>query len=261
MAAACTPGAGPGTSTTQPHASLPAPTAASTHSVPEQPCIDSGTDRDIQRALVGPGSEAVLCPNSVFRLGETIEMTGEGQAIYTRGLPTDDTRALLVVDGPEVYVAVRAGNHDNVALRSVIVDGNAQLGRGPYGALIEWGGAASGHVVEDVKAYEPRGWSVLYLGEGDDRKCTEAVARRNELGPAGHHVFGMADGISLACPNSIVESNTIIDATDGGIVIFQAPGSLVANNTIIARTRIAFYGISMEDYGPWNGDFTGTRVV
>ncbi len=244
----------------------PAPTASvTTSNVPttaaEQPCIDSGTHESIQHALTGPGAEAVLCPYAVFRLAKTIEMTAASQAIYTRGFPTDDSRALLRVEGPEVYVAVRAGNHDDVALRNVIIDGNEDLGRGPYGALIEWGGAASGHVVEWVKAFKPRGWSVLYLGEGDDRKCRQAVARHNELGPAGHHVFGMADGISLACPDSVVEHNTIIDATDGGIVIFQAPGSVVANNTIISRTRTSFYGISMEDYGPWDGDYTGTRVL
>jgi parallel beta-helix repeat protein len=63
------------------------------------------------------------------------------------------------------------------------------------------------------------------------------------------------------CKNAVVENNTIIDATDGGIVIFQSPGSLIANNIIRAESRIMFYGISMEDYWPTDGDFTGTRVI
>lgn len=40
-----------------------------------------------------------------------------------------------------------------------------------------------------------------------------------------------ADGISMACQNSTVTGNTVTDATDGGIVIFQAPGTLVQGNT------------------------------
>jgi len=226
------------------------------------PCIASGSDVDIQSVLTTVGSEAVLCPNAVFKLHNTIRITADDQKIYTRGFPTDDSRALLIVSSSEIASALEAGNYDGAELRNLIVDGNQTgLGDGPPGALIEWGGAASGHLVEWVKAFEPRGWSVLYLGEGDDRLCTNSTARYNELGPAGDHVFGMADGISLACRDSIVEYNTIVDATDGGIVIFQAPGSLVANNTIISRTRVAYYGISMEDHGPFDGDFTGTRVV
>ena len=58
-----------------------------------------------------------------------------------------------------------------------------------------------------------------------------------------------------------MEDNTIIDATDGGIVIFQAPGSLVPNHTLIADNRVLFYGIAMEDHGPYKGEFTGTRVI
>ena len=226
------------------------------------PCIDSGDHAAIQDALVAAESEAVLCPDSVFELGATIEYTAANQKVYTQGFPTDDSRALLTVGSSDIATALRAGNHDGAELRNVIVDGNqSELGDGPPGGLLEWGGAASGQIVEWVKAYEPRGWSVLVLNEGDERLCTNATARYNELGPAGDHVFGMADGISLACRDSIVEHNTIIDATDGGIVIFQAPGSLIANNTIISRTRVAYYGISMEDHGPFDGDFTGTRVI
>lgn len=53
-----------------------------------------------------------------------------------------------------------------------------------------------------------------------------------------------ADGISLACRNSVVSGNTITDATDGGIVIFQAPGSMIKDNTIIADQRQLLGGIN-----------------
>lgn len=91
-----------------------------------------------------------------------------------------------------------------------------------------------------------------------------AVVSNNVIGPAGQS-YGtgpIADGISLACENSIVQDNELFgelslvalsfpppptsrsrpppsypiltDITDGGIVIFSAPGSLISGNTITA---------------------------
>jgi parallel beta-helix repeat protein len=55
-----------------------------------------------------------------------------------------------------------------------------------------------------------------------------------------------ADGISLSCANSTVYNNTIVDATDGGIVIFGAPYSVVRENRIRAATRVMLGGINRE---------------
>lgn len=235
-------------------------------STPDTPvantCIDSGDDADIMAALQEPGDEAVLCPGSLFELSNTIEFNAPDQKLYTQGKPQGDTRAVLSVAGNDVSTAVSSGNQPRAVLSHVEVDGNRDvLGGGPLGGLIEWGGNGADTLVEWVRAYEPRGWSVLVMGHGDDLMCQRSVARNNFLGPAGHHEYSFSDGISLACRNSIVEDNTIIDATDGGIVIFQAPGSLIRNNTIITEERIMFYGISMVDSGPYDGDFSGTRVI
>ena len=204
----------------------------------------------------------MLCPGAVFELTDAIYYTADRQQIYTQGSPTDDSRALLRITGESLATAIDGANFDHIVLRNLMIDGaRPQLGVA-QGALIEFGRGIEdidviGQTVEWVRAYEPRGWTVLYLGG----ICTSAVARNNEFGPSGDPVAGMGDGISLECPNSIVENNTIVDATDGGIVIFQSPGSLIAHNTIRAESRIMFYGISMEDYHPREGDFTGTRVV
>jgi hypothetical protein len=224
-------------------------------------CIPSGDHTSIQNALTGIGSEAVLCPDASFELSETVYFTADSQSIYTEGSPTDSTRAFLRVAHSNVVTAIESRNWSHLKLSNVIIDGNRPGFGAGLGALIEWGSAGTGNLVEHVRAYEPRGWSVLYIGEGDDHQCDSAVARYNELGPGGHAEYAIADGISLGCRNSIVEYNTIVDVTDGGIVIFQAPGSRIANNTIRAENRIMFYGISMEDYGPYDGDFTGTVVT
>ncbi len=225
-------------------------------------CIASGGGELIAAALHDQGDEAVLCPGAVFELTRTIEFTAPDQAVYTLGKPTDDTRAMLSVADADLTTAVGSGNQPRVYLGHLQIDGNRDvLGVGPDGGLIEWGGNGADTVVEWVRAFEPRGWSVLVLGHGDDLVCRRATARHNELGPAGHAEYVIADGISLACRDSVVEYNTIVDATDGGIVIFQAPGSYVAHNTIRTENRIMYYGISMVDSGPYGGDFGGTRVI
>ena len=244
---------------TQPLTKMSGPFAAL--GLQEDPCIPSGDHTSIQNALTGVGSKAELCPDALFELSETIYFTHDNQEIHTQGTPTDESRALLKIVHKNIATAVEAGNYSGLKLSHVIIDGNRPELGGLTPALVEWGTTGTGNLIEWVKAYEPRGWSILYLGEGDDRLCSGSIARNNELGPGGHAEYAMADGISLGCRNSIVENNTIVDVTDGGIVIFQAPGSYVANNTIKAENRVMFYGISMEDYGPYDGDFTGTEVT
>ncbi|KAL8276755.1 hypothetical protein RQP46_010864 [Phenoliferia psychrophenolica] len=98
----------------------------------------------------------------------------------------------------------------------------------------------------------------------------------NDIGPSGHAPSGVnqfrrdntgtyapgqwADGISLACQGSTVSGNTITDATDGAIVIFGAPGSIITSNTIISQNRQLLGGINMVDFGSFSGSFQGTVV-
>jgi hypothetical protein len=244
---------------------VPAPTATSTPSptptATPVPCIPSGDGSAIQDALVGEGAHAMLCAGAVFELSEEVGFTADGQEISTEGLPTDESRALLRVVGKTLSTAVHGNGNSGITLRNVIIDGNRPaLGIG-VGGLIEFGGVTTGQLVEYVKAYEPRGWSVLVINEGHEQLCRGVTAQFNELGPAGYSEYVIADGISLACRDSVITDNLIVDATDGGIVIFQAPGSLVANNVIRSETRVVFYGIAMGDFGPFDGDFRGTRVI
>lgn len=64
----------------------------------------------------------------------------------------------------------------------------------------------------------------------------------------------------MACQGSFVSGNTIIDATDGGIVIFGAPGSIITNNTIISNDRVLMGGINMVDTAPFSSSFAGVVV-
>lgn len=98
---------------------------------------------------------------------------------------------------------------------------------------------------------ESRSWTTIQLFEG----CTKAVIENSEIGPAA-----VSSGIALACTNSVVRSNTIIDVWGVGMVIFGAPGSLVEGNTIRAETRGLYGAINMVDFQVYNGNYTGVRV-
>lgn len=93
------------------------------------------------------------------------------------------------------------------------------------------------------------------------------LVRNNYFGPAGFaddpahpELSGWSDGISFACSNSLVENNYIVDATDGGIVVFGAPGSVIRNNLIENKQKTALSGIVMAQ-SPWGvGNFRGLQV-
>jgi parallel beta-helix repeat protein len=101
------------------------------------------------------------------------------------------------------------------------------------GANIEMGGPNSDQLIEFVRSFDPRGWSCLHIAEGP-LTCNNATVQDNDIGPCGSDAFQeWADGVSLSCKNSVVQNNMIVGPTDGGIVLFGAPGSRVINNTIV----------------------------
>lgn len=86
------------------------------------------------------------------------------------GLPADPTRATLTITSATQSCAIFGAcpSCSGCQLRSVQIAGQRNvLGRIPDGiALIEMGGSNSGQVIREVKAWEPRGWSVLHaIGE------------------------------------------------------------------------------------------------
>lgn len=141
-------------------------------------------------------------------------------------------------------------------------------------ALLELGNA-NDQSVEHCKLYEPRGWSALHVREGDELNCARAYVAHNEIGPCGEEwddeydgdnekdpAWGnpRADGVSLACRDSVVERNYVFDTTDGAIVLFGSAGSTVRHNRVDAKTRVVLGGVNLVDYDPWAGDYTGVSV-
>jgi len=122
------------------------------------------------------------------------------------------------------------------------------------------GGDNEKQVIEYVRSFDPRSWSCLHIAEGPFT-CDGVIIQNNDIGPCGSDVFQeWADGISVSCKNAIVRDNMIQGATDGGIVLFGAPGTQVFNNTIWILNHTLLGGINLVDYDPWKGNYTGTIV-
>lgn len=238
------------------------------------PCIPPGSgplgdEVAINAALAGPGAVALLCPGATYHLHDRVVFSAVDQDLHTQGFPTGPTRATLDVDGGATGGAINATNVTGVKIRNLRVDGHAgtlpqQVGK----ALIRLGGDAQDQLVAAVRAFDTSTWSTVHVFEGSPDPqvgCNRALVILNDLGPAGYPGQPgdgtWADGISLACRNSRVVRNRITDATDGGIVVFSSPGSLVEGNRVIAATRAALGGINMVDYEVFEGDYRGTVVA
>ncbi|GJJ07211.1 hypothetical protein Clacol_001411 [Clathrus columnatus] len=180
------------------------------------------------------------------------------QEIITFGFPTDGSRAMLTLDEVNSQLTTvvdgTCPNCDGVKLRYIQVNGSRNnAGRIAGGANIEMGGPNSDQVVEHVHSFNPRSWSCLHIFEGS-LNCARAIIQNNDIGPCGEDQYGeWADGLSIACANSTVRDNLITSPTDGGIVLFGSPGTIVENNTISIGTNLV-------DYHPWSGDYRGTIV-
>ncbi|MCJ7694620.1 MAG: right-handed parallel beta-helix repeat-containing protein [Anaerolineaceae bacterium] len=224
---------------------------------PQEPCLEGGDQNSINARLKWGSSKVMLCQRAVFELTGPVIINSIRQKIFTEGFPEDDQRAVLRIVSENLTVAIIMRDYDDVVISNVIIDGNRpNLGYKEGEALVAAGGDAKGQVIRSVKITEPRSWSALHLME----PCTEALIENNEIGPAGMSDRTWADGISLACTNSIVRNNTIVDATDGAIVVFAATGSFIENNIIRAETRTLLGGIHMVESRLLNGNYTGTIV-
>lgn len=229
---------------------------------------DTITDR-MNNALSSGGDGFILslCPNTEYRTTASINFASPNQEISTQGYPTDSSRAMIIVNGTVTngtgHTTAIQGNCatcNNIKLRNIQIDGARGDIIAGGGANIEMGGATSGQLVEYVRSFNPRSWSCLHIAEGG-LKCTNATVQNNDIGPCGTDDFQRwADGISFACANGIVRNNMVDNPTDGGIVLFGSPGTLVENNTIWIEEQTLLGGINLVDYSPWSGNYTGVVV-
>ncbi|KAK4046720.1 hypothetical protein OIO90_006451 [Microbotryomycetes sp. JL221] len=251
-------------------------------------CLNStNTEQEINSLFSygGANTTVFLCPGSTLSLSQPIQFTAPNQTLTTRldsiqSLSSNNYATLKLVNSQQACAIYTVDpGRDFAKVTQIKVDGNRPgLGYLQGGlALMEMGGTNKGQVVDKVIAFEPRAWSTLHMIEGNQLSCDGAVVTNSQFGPAGTDTACTptdqfnpngpcpggywADGISLACRNAYVSGNTITDATDGAIVVFQSPGSTITGNTIISSKRQLLGGINSVDYFPFGGTYTGTKVV
>ncbi|KAL5487999.1 hypothetical protein ACEPAI_6107 [Sanghuangporus weigelae] len=229
---------------------------------------DTLTDRmNIALNSSGQGYLLSLCPDTEYKITAPINFAFPDQEISTSGYPTDDSRAMITVSGPvsngtghTTAIQGNCGTCGDVRLRNVQINGSREDAIIRDGANIEMGGPNSGQLIEFVRSFNPRSWSCLHIAEGS-LNCNNVTVQNNDIGPCGIDSFQQwADGISYSCENGLVRNNMIKDPTDGGIVIFGSPGTLVENNTVWIENQTLLGGINMVDYLPWSGNYTNVIV-
>ncbi|SCZ89674.1 BZ3500_MvSof-1268-A1-R1_Chr9g10546 [Microbotryum saponariae] len=230
----------------------------------------------------GPGTTILLLPATTYPLYSTVDFIHPRTTLATLGYPEFQTgqQAVLETRSEKEAGAINMYNKAETSLKRVHLRGCRGWGRGvptdeekekwkkegrlgwiEGGGAMVWMGGPDSHdsIVEGCRLEDPRGWTAVHLCDW----ALRAKLLNNIVGPCGQEAPAgpWADGLSVAGKDSVVSGNTIIDATDGAIVVFCAPGSTISDNTIIARTRDLLGAINMVDDFPYNRDFSNTRVV
>ena len=251
-------------------------------SLGEPDCVRFADYNNINQAFTdgGPGTKVFLCPSTTYRLTGTVVFTAADQELATLGYPTGSERATLLVNG-NFATAIQGDCRRcaRVRISSLTLDGN----RGRLGRMVDSTSATGlvvlggneGQSISQCRIKDPRGFTAIHIREGDSLQCKGAIVEKNEIGPVGEEynpvVDGddpetspsgrpLADGVSIACKDSIVRDNTFFDNTDAAVVVYCSPGSLIHANHITARSRSAMAGILLVDSTPFQGDYRRTTV-
>ena len=218
-------------------------------------------------AVLCPGATYKLNNPIQFTASCQALVTQSNQPIPDMG-PTAD-HATVIINNPKITTAILAQGQNNllphpkdfsfILISNIAIDGNERnLGTiknglvSSGGGLVEMGGYNThDQHITNVLLQDTRSWSTLHLYEGGGvvdpfSACFDEIVENNivqshiagEGRPSGNNCGqnqdgqNCSDGLSIACRNSWILNNQITDATDGGIVMFGAPNSVVMNNVI-----------------------------
>jgi hypothetical protein len=128
----------------------------------------------------------------------------------------------------------------------------------------------SGTTVSNDRLSNAVGFTNLHaLGTAESLPCASNTITSNLVTAysSSHTNQDWSDGLSVACENATVTGNTVIDATDVGIVLFRAypavQKSTVSGNTILNAGNPAFGGIVADPLSSSptvNPSFAGSSV-
>ncbi|KAF8758588.1 Right handed beta helix region [Rhizoctonia solani] len=214
-----------GTPQSWPSGPPPIPPRTAPPTVPARPEEFAPRDSEsIQQKLdeLGPNSTLYLPRGSRWEVESMISMY-PFQELATEGYPTAEQDMAWLEAKEECHGhLINAFSKSGIRIRNILVEGNREK-----------------------------------FGHDPDGKCMIILGDANTCNQDGK----WADGISFSASDGLVAGNQILDATDGAIVIFGAPGSLITSNTVINRHRLCLGGLNMVDYNPHKGNYKFTRVI
>jgi Domain of unknown function (DUF4214) len=223
----------------------------------------SGTDSDLQARLnaATPGTTVSLAPQAVVRLSRTL-VVPPGVNLITSGMPQPNRYAAMgrlvrvgnwsgpMVDlqsGAKVYSLWIDGQRGNLTSRYDRPSINVRMLSGTQTTIAY------------SRVGNSRGGTTIELfGKVTGQPCVQNAVVGNliEAYSSNHFNEQWTDGVSVACENAIIASNTVIDATDVPIILFsvnprtaQLPQtSQVVGNTIVQAGNSAYGGLAMDPF-------------
>jgi hypothetical protein len=219
-----------------------------------------GTGAQLQARLdaASPGETVHLAQKAVVRLTAPLVIP-RGVTLATTGFPEPTRYALmgrLVRSAGFKTAAVTL--QDGAALDSVWVDGQrGMVGFVDDGINVRLLGG-DGTRIENSVITNSAGWSsVQVFGAAEGFPCSNAEVLNNLVTAySSGHVRGKlkhnpwTDGLSISCESALVQMNSIVDATDVGIVLFRShpavQKSLVRFNRVLAAGNSAYGAITVD---------------
>ena len=209
-----------------------------------------GSAAALQAALnaTPPGGTVTLAERAVVRVDQPITIP-PGVSLTTSGAPAPRAyarmgRLVRMNAFGDAMLKLSSGSQ----LRGVWVDGR----RGAVGfnqpAMNVQTFGGDNVVVDTNRFSEPAGWTNFQaLGTFEGFRCGSEWVRWNLITAyVPSHAGGWTDGLSIACENTVVEANHILDATDVSIVVFRAypavQRSVVRWNTALNAGNSAYGG-------------------
>ncbi len=209
-------------------------------------------------------TKVVELPQGALIKVDTGIIIPDGYTIKTQGNPNHYTKfARFLRTTKNNMMVVTVGN--NITLQNIFVDGNrCDMGKDNGWNIL---GTGSNNVIWGIRTTDPSANSPMHLNPD----TTNYYVARNLVTDYGtdHQNQGWCDGIDIYSNNSIIEYNNVVDATDGGIVLFRNhPGeggvqnSIVRYNTICNTGNSAYAGLDHEgvDTDGEVEDFEGCMV-
>lgn len=215
---------------------------------------------DLQ-ALLDKGESLLLEPGKVYPVKQTLRFTKPNQSISTLGATQLSEYATLRIVDKECSQLVDTNKQDGALLEKLVLDGNryqlSSTGPSNLGgkALVHFGGGTTkDQAIRNCVLMSTRSWSSLKVHEGGSNIKVESNIIlgagsdiRGNGRDGGERAVGWGDGVTCAARETLIRDNLIIDPTDGAVVVFAAPGTLVEENVIACVSRESLGGVNMVD--------------